>query len=254
MRLDLTTVEQGFLGAGIPQELITELMKAFVEAKRRYYRVDLRPSAVEGGRFTEATFRVLQWTTGRYTPLGRTLPSVDQLLKDLQNAAGPDSVRLHIPRTLRLIYDIRNKRDAAHLGDGIDPNLQDATLVVRNMDWVMAELVRLYHNVSPNEAHDVIADLVSKEVPTIQMFDGFPRVLRTIKASEHCLVLLYWRGRQGATYTQLHTWVRPTMRANLRRTLAALDTKDMVHQVDDRWLITLRGERAVEAERLIEPA
>jgi hypothetical protein len=43
--------------------------------------------------------------------------------------SAPDSIRLHIPRTFRVIYDIRNKRDAAHLGDGIDPNLQDSTLV-----------------------------------------------------------------------------------------------------------------------------
>ena len=41
-----------------------------------------------------------------------------------------DSVRLHIPRALGLVYGIRNKRDAAHLADGIDPSLQDANVVV----------------------------------------------------------------------------------------------------------------------------
>jgi hypothetical protein len=34
-----------------------------------------------------------------------------------------------------------------------------------NMDWVLAELVRMYHNVPANEAHGTIVDLVSKEVP-----------------------------------------------------------------------------------------
>src|SRR5438128_1178016 len=132
------------------------MVDAYVEAKRRYHLGDHRPNAVEGGRFSEAVFRLLQHaTTGSFTPLGKTLPTIDKLLEKLANlptADAPESVRIHIPRTLRLIYDIRNKRDTAHLGDGIDPNVQDATLVIGNMDWVMAELVRLHHGVSANEA------------------------------------------------------------------------------------------------------
>ena len=122
-------VRIGFTSAGLPSALVDELIDAFAEAKRRFYRDDLRPSAIEGGRFAEAVFRVLEWaTTSKYLPLGKTLPSVDKLLASLQNASGPESVRLHIPRTLRVIYDIRNKRDVAHLGDGIDPNQQGIEL------------------------------------------------------------------------------------------------------------------------------
>jgi hypothetical protein len=254
MSLDLTAVQAGFLGAGIPQEVASELLSAFIEAKRRFYRADLRPSAVEGGRFAEATFRVLQWAaTGTYTPIGKTLPTVDQLLVTLSNSSANDSIRLHIPRTLRLIYDVRNKRDAAHLADGIDPNVQDATLVIRNMEWVLAELARLYHQVSADEAQQIITELVSKEVPAIQVFDGFPRVLRDIKASDFCLVLLYWRGTQGAAFAELSAWARPSMRTNLRRTLASLNAKDLVHTSSNHWYITQLGEKAVESAHLIEP-
>jgi len=217
-------------------------------------REDLRPSAVEGGRFAEAVFRVLQWaTTNNYQPLGKALPSVDKMIVTLENAQGPESVRLHIPRTLRLIYDVRNKRDVAHLSDGIDPNQQDATLVVRNMEWVLAELVRLFHNVSPTEAHGIIADLVSKDVPLIQVFDGFPRVLKQLRASDHFLVLLYWRGSEGATLAELSAWARSAMRSNLRKTLSRLDAKDLVHLQDDRYLLTHLGEGDVEAHKLLEP-
>lgn len=255
MTLDLAAVEKGFLAAGLPPSVVSELLEAFTEAKRRFYLPDLRPNAVEGGRFAEAAFRILQWeTAGTYTPLGRTLPSVDQMLTTLENSTGNESQRLHIPRTLRLIYDIRNKRDAAHLADGIDPNMQDATLVVRNMEWVMAELVRLHHNVSADEAQQIISDLVSKEVAAIQVFDGFPRILRDMRASEYCLVLLYWRGAPGAALAELHAWVRPGMRDNLRRTLAGLEKKHLVHNTGDRWLLTRLGERAVESARVIEPA
>lgn len=135
-------VSHGFASAGLPQELIDELLEAFIEARRHFYRGDLRPSEIEGARFSGSIFRILQWDTtgGSYTPLGKTLPSIDKMMDSLLNANAVDSVRVHIPLTLRLIYDVRNKRDVAHLGDGIDPNQQDATLVVNNMDWVMAEL------------------------------------------------------------------------------------------------------------------
>jgi len=247
-------VQQGFVAAGIPSELVTELLDAFAEAKRRFYRGDLRPSEIEGGRFSEAVLRILQWTTTqKYTPIGKTLPKLDQLILTLQNAHGSESVRVHIPRTLRLIYDVRNKRDVAHLADGIDPNQQDATLVVRNMEWVLAELVRLFHNVTPTEAHVIIVDLVSKEVPLIQEFDGFPRVLKQLRASDHFLVLLYWRGTEGATLDELKAWARAPMRPQIRRTLNGLDGKDLIHLRGSTYVLTHLGERDVEGRRLLEP-
>jgi hypothetical protein len=159
------------------------------------------------------------------------------MLVTFANAHGADSVRLHIPRTLRLIYDVRNKRDVAHLGDGIDPTQQDATRVIRNMEWVLAELVRLFHNVSAAEASGIIAELVSKDIPLIQVFDGYPRVLKPLKASDHLLVLLYWRGTEGATFDELYSWARPAMRSNLRRTLTSVDGKDLVHLQGNRYAI-----------------
>lgn len=247
-------VRQGFTAAGIPTELVDELVEAFAEAKRRFYRDDLRPSEIEGARFSEAVLRILQWATAqKYTALGKTLPSVDTMMSTLVNAQANDSIRMHIPRTLRLIYDVRNKRDVAHLGDGIEPNQQDATLVVRNMEWVLAELIRLYNNVSAKEAHGIIVDLVSKDVPLIQVFDGCPRVLKPLKASDHFLVLLYWRGAEGATFEELHAWARAPMRANLRRTLKALDDKDLIHLQGDKYLLTHLGEDDVEHRKLLEP-
>jgi hypothetical protein len=248
-------IRQGLIVAGIPAQLVMELLEAFAEAKRRFYRGDLRPSEIEGARFSEAVFRILEWaTTQTYTPLGKDLPKVPALMGKLEQATtAPDSVRFHIPRTLRLIYDVRNKRDVAHLGDGIDPNQQDAVLVVRNMEWVLAELVRLYHDVSATEAHGIIVDLVSKDVPLIQVFDGYPRVLKQLRASDHFLVLLYWRGAEGATLEELKSWARAPMRSQIRRTLNSLDGKDLIHLNADQYVLTHLGERDVEERGLLEP-
>jgi hypothetical protein len=254
--MNLDDVRKGFVSAGIPDRLVDELLESYVEAKRRFHLGDLRPNEVEGGRFSEAAFRVLQHVTGqRVTPLGRSLPGTDKLLPIFEGAAAqPDAVRVHIPRTLRLIYDIRNKRDAAHLGD-IDPNLQDATHVVGNMDWVMAELVRLYHAVSADDAQRIIEDLVTKEVPAVQEIDGHPVILSRLRARERALLMLYRAGAGGATIDELAAWLREGRKDHLRDRLRRLDDEQLVleHPLTGRFHITFLGEQYVVDHDLAQP-
>src|SRR5437879_1481412 len=123
-------------------KLADELLEAHSKAKENFYLGGMRLSAVEGCRFCEAAFRILQQiTAGSFDPIGKQIDSegIINRLSKIPTGAAPDSIRLHIPRALRVVYDIRNKRDAAHLADDIDPNLQDATLVASMLDWVLAE-------------------------------------------------------------------------------------------------------------------
>ncbi|MGB6974680.1 MAG: hypothetical protein WBD67_08370 [Terracidiphilus sp.] len=254
----LNIVRQGLV-VSLDSVLVDELLAAYQEAKRNFYLGGLRLSAVEGGRFCEAAFRLLQQrTTGKFDPLGKQVDS-DGLIKLLANipaAQQPESVRLHIPRALRVVYDIRNKRDNAHLADGIDPNLQDASLVVAILDWVVAEFVRLYHSVTPNEARIMVENIVTRKAPAVEDFDGFLKVLRTdLGASDFVLLLLYQRGQQGATFAEIESWIRPKMRSNLRRTLTSLEhAKAYIHGKNGSFQITRSGQQHVEASRLLEVA
>jgi hypothetical protein len=251
--VDLDDVRNGFVAAGLPLRLVDELLETYTEAKRRFHLGDLRPQEVEGGRFSEAAFRVLQHACGNpVTPIGAQLPSVDTLVRQLENeTAQPDAVRFHIPRTLRLIYDVRNKRDVAHLADGIDPNLQDATLVVANMDWIVAELVRLYHNVSANEAQAIIENLVTKEVPAVEEINGQPVVLADLQPRDQALVMLYRAGAAGASLDELAGWLR-TRKDHLRDRLRKLDSARLVllHPGTGRYHITGNGRHEVEKRGL----
>src|SRR5208282_5886448 len=189
------------------------------------------------------------------TPLGKQVDS-EKLILTLQNlpVTHPDSVRLHIPRALRLVYDIRNKRDAAHLADGIDPNMQDATLVVSVVDWILAEFIRLYHAVPADEARKIVETIVARTAPIVQDFDGFLKVLNPgLNAGDWCLVLLYQCGANGATFDQLSEWVRPDMRTNLKCTLDRLvHDKAFAHATGTTYRITLRGQKEIDARRLVE--
>ncbi len=245
------------LQAVFPQEITKELISTFTELKSNLYLGHLRPGEVEGGRFSEAVFRILEFhTTGGYTPLGRTIDS-DRLIKQLSQLAVntfPDSIRLHIPRTLRVIYDIRNKRDAAHLGDGIDPNLQDTSLVAACCDWIMAEIVRLFHGTSADEAHHLIDRLVTRRAPVVQAFGEQLKTLRPkLTLPERLLVLLYYKSPDGASVDDLSAWTKPGQRKSVRSTLWKLThDKDQTVERDGKYFITRAGQLFVEERRLMD--
>jgi hypothetical protein len=255
--LTLGTLEAELITAGVPAPIAHDLFDAFTELKRRLAINDLRPNVVEGGRFSEAAFRVLQWlTTDNYVPIGTTLPKVPTRMGSFASSGhASDSVRLHIPRSLNVIYDIRNKRDAAHLADGINPNVQDSSLVVAIASWVLAEFVRLLCSSDPNDAHRVIDALVAREIPLIQEIDGFPRILKTLTAIAAILALLYWSPDGPVSVPILKGWLPKAAHSNLRRTLSGLETKHHVHvDLQNVVHITRLGERFVVESRLLETA
>ena len=249
------TVTNELSASGLPRILVDELIEAFSEARRHHYLGGHRLAEVEGGRFCEAAYRILEHIIdASFTPLGKRLDAekLTQRLASQPIGSFSDSVRLRIPRALRVVYDIRNNRDAAHLGDGIDPNTQDSSLVIACLNWVMAELVRLHHDVDADAAAALIDQLVERTVPVIQDFDGIPRVLRDLPAGDTCLLLLYQHGSKPMPVDDLRAIVRPKMRGNLNRTLQRLDDLNYAHMANGTIRITRVGERRVEHERLAD--
>jgi hypothetical protein len=101
----------------------------------------------------------------------------------------------------------------------------------------------------------MVETIVTRTAPAIEDFGGFLKVLRVdLEASDRTLLLLYARGAKGATFGELESWMHPKMRKNLRRTLHGLEhDKAFVHADGEGFRITYRGQKFVEAKRLMEP-
>jgi hypothetical protein len=259
--MNAAAIKAGFVAAGMPAALADEVLEGYAEAKRRYYLGDHRPTEVEGGRFCEAVTRVVEHElfAGDYTAVGKSLPPLDdkRLQTFSQGNSKHESIRRHIPKALYFIYGIRNTRDVAHLGDGIDPNMQDATLVVNTLDWMMAELVRVFHTVSPDEAHAIITDLVTREVPVVEEIDGQPVCSKDLILSDRILVFLYRAGRDaGLDLKELRQQMRHKDQGNMNRAVRRLDEKGLVllHPKSGKAHITSKGMADVEARKLLRPA
>lgn len=238
-----------------PSNLVDELIDCYIEQKRNFYLGRMRPNEVEGGRFAEAAFRMLQHVAGTpVTPLGAQLDTIG-LARTLENTtSAADSVRFHIPRTLRVIYHIRNKRDAAHLADGIDANLQDSSLISATLDWVLAEFIRLARGLPPDRAFALVKAITIRRVPAVEQFGDFLKTLRpSLGPSDRILLLLYHCADDGATSAELAKWLKPKQRTNLSRTLTQLEhEKDYIVLTGDRYRLTRRGIFAIESRHLVE--
>lgn len=244
------------LGTASDPDLAGELVDAYEELKVRYYRRDFRPGQLEAGRFAEAAFRILQLRArGSYTAIGKALPQLPVLIQDLESADPSrvhESVRIHIPRTLAAVYNIRNRRDVGHIAADVDANSMDAEFVMSACNWVLAEFVRLFHQCSAEHAQAYVEGIVKRRVPLIQVFGETPFVLRAgLPARDEILVLLSHQGSLGASLDQLDSWLPTVDRANIRARLSELERRDRyVRRVEGRTFITDTGIEYVESQLL----
>ena len=126
----------------------------------------------------------------------------------------------------------------------------------------MAEFVRLYHQVNNTEAQQIIDGIVTREVPVVQMFGDYPKLLKDkVTLPGHLLILLYRRGQEGASKTELGKWTAkatsrvPTAseKANIATALRRMDAAGEAHIDGDHVYITNKGQKRVEKKRLIQP-
>ncbi|MCJ7430090.1 hypothetical protein MUO83_02590 [Candidatus Bathyarchaeota archaeon] len=235
------------------RELLDRLFESYRLVNEHYYLGKHRPCSSEGGRFAEVALRMLQQiTTGRYIPLGESIPKFSNEVLKLENADSsklPQSLRIQIPRTLQVIYDIRNKRDVGHVGGDVDSNFTDATLSLVCCNWVMTEFIRIYYTSDIATAQYLVNSLVKIRIPLIQDFNGFLKILKPeLKLQEKVLAFLYYRGYEGATVKELNHWLSNRIQTGyMNLTLGKLEhEKAYVHREGDRYFITDTGRRFVE--------
>ena len=223
-----------------PKTLISKLTYHYAKLKSSFLENRLESGELNGAKFAEIVFRLIQYATDpqhQYTPLRQPLPSVDSLVIQFQQLPRTfdDSLRLHIPRALRAIYGIRSKRGVGHTGE-VNANLMDTTLVIAVCDWVMAELVRLYHDCSADEAQSIVDRLVKRNVPIIYDRDGVKTLLRQMPYDDGTLLFLQYEGERDIPVGDLCKWVEYTNVTVFRKSiLRKLHTEKKIHLDEKAW-------------------
>jgi hypothetical protein len=180
--------------AQLPARLRTDLLNAFGEIVRNHAEGRWEPAELNGGKLAEVAYTVCAGIASGAMPAKANKPKnmVDacKLLENATNA--PRSIRIQIPRMLIALYEIRNNRNVGHVGGDVDPNHMDAVCVLQMAKWVMAELVRVLHQMPVDEAAEVVEALVEREVPLVWKVGDQKRVLNPkMKMKDKTFLLLH---------------------------------------------------------------
>jgi hypothetical protein len=174
-------------------------------------------------------------------------PSACRDLGKADKTVFPQSVRLGIPSVLVGLYDIHSNRDVGHVGGDVDANHMDAAHVLHAAQWVMAELVRLFHDTEVVIATKAV-DALDRTVPIIWEVAGKRRILQpNMKLADKTLVLLYG-STAGVTDQVLAKDLKHARLRDYKKVLRTLDTQVMVEYDEESGLVVISpvGETYVE--------
>lgn len=241
----------------LPQGLRRELVEEYTAIIRNYREGRWQTAELDGARFCEIVHSILAgYLDGENYPTAASKP------KDLKSAceglartprmAGPDSARITIPRILIGLYQVRNNRGVAHVGGEVSANHMDATYVLHAVQWIMAELVRMFHDTDVDTATRIVDALVDRTLPIVWKVGNVRRILDTsLNLTDSTLLLLYGE-LAGATEHSLAADLEQPRLSNYRRVLRRLHEARLIEYNESSGLVVVspKGQKYVE-ERLL---
>ena len=205
--------------------------------------------------------RLLQHVvTGAFTPFGKQIPNFADECRNIITAQAPtvvESVRVVMPRALVFVYTMRSKRGIGHVGGDVDANTIDIETMVRTADWIVWELIRVYHSLSLEEAQDLVDNISVRQLPDIWEVGGKKRVLRPgMTAKQQTLFLLYHEPTSVVLAEDLYSWVEyDQLRTYRRDILVPLHDARLIEfdRENDAVHLSPTGAREVETKILKVP-
>jgi hypothetical protein len=251
----MNSIDAGTALGQLPVSLRTELITEFKKITQNYRERRWEAQNLDGGRLCEVAYTILDGYTsgGNYADKASKPRNFEGSCKALENRTGyPDSARITVPRVLFALYEIRNRRGVGHVGGDVDANHMDAEFVLAAAKWVVAELIRIFHDVNVKTATEVVDALVDRTVPVIWEVDDVRRVLDTGRSLTEQTLLLLYGDPSPINEKDLAAYLEQDRLPNYRRVLDRLHKARMVEWNKVTGMVTLGplGRKDVESRLL----
>jgi hypothetical protein len=248
--------------AGLPAGLRDPLLRHYSEIATNFIEHRWEPAELNGGKLCEVVYSIIEGAITTNFPAKPTKPNdMVKACRALENSPtdfnriGDRSLRVLIPRMLVALYEIRNHRNVGHVGGDVDPNLLDATAVYEVASWILAELIRIFHSTSTEEAREAVAALIERKVPLIWEIGEVKRVQDSTMSSRHQTLLLLSANPGWISDKDLTRWVEYSSASMFRKRVLEPLHKDRLiefDQANSRAHISPQGSKEV-SDKILKP-
>lgn len=242
------------LSIQLPKDVLVALLDEYQHIKQQFFLRKFQPAELNAARFSECVLRLIEFLdVGSYTAFGKQLDTQKIINRVANNTSLPEGVRFFIPQLTRVLLDIRNKRNVAHVGGEVDPNYSDSIFVSHSANWILVELVRNYHTNSIDEARKIVESITETKIPVITEVGDFIRVQNTnLKADQKTLLILYYKQPDKISDADLARWIRYSNTSRYRtEILKLLDSEALIHY--ENSFCTLLPKGIIYVEKNISP-
>jgi len=231
----VTAVNPNTALSAIPDALRTPLLREFTEIVNNFMEHRWGPAELSGGRFCEIVYTILHGHVhGRYAATPTKPQNFVNACRALEtNASVPRSFQILIPRLLLALYEIRNNRNVGHVVSDVDPDFMDSSAVLAMTSWIMAELIRVFHNTTTEEAQRLVDNLAERRIPLVWKSGTIRRVLKTGLSLKDQILLLIGSVAGRVAVDQLFSWTDYGNRAYFNRLLGQLHSQRFIEMNKD---------------------
>lgn len=193
------------------------------------------PSEMSGGLFSEIIYTILHGFAVGSFPLSPSKPKdFVSACRTLENFSQvPRSFQILIPRMLPALYEIRNNRGVGHVGGDVDPNAMDASAVLSISSWIMAELIRVFHNTSTTQAQNAVDALTERPSPLVWAGDGTKRILDPTITLKTQVILLLASSVDPISFEIILEWTQYKNKTYLRKLLTEMEKARQIYRTKE---------------------
>lgn len=236
-------------------ELVEGLIDEFISQERRYVLGDWEPATLDGGQFAEIASRIIYHVDSENLNQRKGVNACLRYVEDKNNSNSHSfqqrQAALHLSRVIRMIYKFRSQRGAIHIDPEYTANELDSTLIISNVRWVMAELLRVFWKGDKKEVGRIIKEILRFDIPAVLSMDDCQLVMRTdCTVEEEIIILLFNASQRGMSRRELGRNIprpAPTVTKTLNR-LISTKQREVVKRSDGQFILSPLGARRIREE------
>ena len=180
------------------EKRVRDILNYYYKSIKKFQSSDWENCILNAGKFIEAALKALFLFCGQNLPKQRdfNVGKIVEKLKNLDANKYDDIIRLLIPRACVFVYDIASNRGARHDPTEIDSNKMDSIVVIQNISWILAEMIRFSQRgkVPPDEAITLVETLMEKKYPDFEEIDNRVYVnYKKFKSANECALLILYK-------------------------------------------------------------